>query len=95
MSEEGGGLYREGGAKGRILASMERAREKDPWKGRSEGMRCRSCVFYVPKARGDGRITTSEHEIGRCRRNAPTMRGFPAVFPQDWCGEHRIDENRI
>ena len=33
--------------------------------------------------------------IGRCRRNAPTMKGFPVVFEQDWCGEHRIDENKF
>ena len=33
--------------------------------------------------------------IGRCRANPPTMKGFPIVFEQDWCGGHRIDENKI
>lgn len=34
-------------------------------------------------------------KIGRCRRNAPTIKGWPAVFLEDWCGEHKIDENKI
>jgi len=33
--------------------------------------------------------------IGRCRRSAPTMKGFPIVFEMDWCGEHRLDENKL
>jgi hypothetical protein len=33
--------------------------------------------------------------IGRCRRHAPTMKGFPAVFMSDWCGDHKLDENKI
>lgn len=64
--------------------------EKDPWKNRSAGMRCKTCVFYVPKKSAEGVV-----EIGRCRRCAPTMKGFPAVFPHDWCGEHRIDEEKL
>jgi hypothetical protein len=49
-------------------------------------------MFYVTKA-PEGKDVVQE--LGRCRRNAPTMRGFPAVFPVDWCGEHRLDENKI
>ena len=30
--------------------------------------------------------------VGRCRRHAPTMNGFPVVFTKDWCGDHKIDE---
>jgi len=33
--------------------------------------------------------------LGRCRRNAPTMKGFPAVFQGDWCGEHKLDGSKI
>lgn len=62
---------------------------EDPWKGRSQGMRCTTCMFYVEKKSSTG------VEIGRCRRNAPTMKGYPAVFPTDWCGEHRIDEEKL
>ena len=30
--------------------------------------------------------------IGRCRRHAPVMSGFPVMFEDDWCGDHRLDE---
>jgi len=63
-------------------------RPDDPWKHRSAQMKCRTCMYYVPKE-GPG------PEIGRCRRNAPTMKGYPAVFPDDWCGEHKLDENKL
>jgi hypothetical protein len=33
--------------------------------------------------------------IGRCRRHAPTMNGYPVVYITDWCGDHRIDENKV
>lgn len=33
--------------------------------------------------------------IGRCRKHAPTMDGFPVVFPGDWCGDHKFDEEKI
>lgn len=58
----------------------------DPWAHRSEGMRCRSCMWFAPK--GDG-------ALGRCRRHAPVMSGFPAVFLDDWCGDHKLDEDKL
>ena len=64
----------------------------DPWAGRIIGMRCASCVFFVPK--GD-HVDETKGPFGRCRRNAPTMKGFPVVWGMDWCGEHRLDENKI
>lgn len=62
----------------------------DPWAHRSEGMRCKSCMWFVPTQAADG-ITN----LGRCRRHAPTGMGFPPVFVNDWCGDHRLDENRV
>lgn len=59
----------------------------DPWAHRSIGMRCSTCMRYVPKAGGA--------PVGRCRRHAPTMNGYPVVFEMDWCGDHRLDENKI
>ena len=74
---------------------------KDPWVHRSSGMRCGTCIWYVPK----NRIGTSNSdinplkdslkEIGRCRRHAPTMNGYPVVYVTDWCGDHRLDENKL
>lgn len=58
----------------------------DPWRHRAARMICASCIYFVPKA---------EPSFGRCRRHAPTISGFPAVFDSDWCGDHKLDENKI
>jgi hypothetical protein len=38
--------------------------------------------------------TTERGDLGRCRRHAPTMSGYPAVFEADWCGDHKLDEQK-
>lgn len=60
---------------------------KDNWKNRSSGMICKTCIFFALKKAG---ISES---IGRCRRHAPTMNGFPVVFTSDWCGDHKLNED--
>jgi hypothetical protein len=71
--------------------------ETDPWAYRKQGMTCSTCIWYVEKQR----IGTANSDvnplktIGRCRRHAPTMNGFVPVYPVDWCGDHRIDENKV
>ena len=52
----------------------------DNWKNRSTGMICKTCVHHCIK----------DEVLGRCRRHAPTMSGFPIVYPTDWCGDHRL-----
>ena len=82
---------------------MALAEAEDPWKHRSKEMKCRTCMFYVVKAAlskvAPAPATTYAQpvpaEVGRCRRHAPTMAGYPAVFPDDWCGDHKIDETKI
>ncbi|OEU65994.1 MAG: hypothetical protein BA863_03605 [Desulfovibrio sp. S3730MH75] len=64
--------------------------KNDPWKHRSKGTICETCIYFVPKAVGD-----KPSKIGRCRRHAPTMNGYPAVFGTDWCGDHRLDEEAV
>lgn len=64
---------------------------RDPWIHRSSQMSCRTCMWYVMKER-TGPILK---EVGRCRKHAPTMTGYPVVFSTDWCGDHKIDENKI
>jgi len=59
----------------------------DLWKHRSTGMQCQTCMWYAEKV---GTV----HGLGRCRRHAPTMGGYPVVFNSDWCGDHRLDENK-
>jgi hypothetical protein len=63
---------------------------KDAWKHRSKGMKCSTCMWYANKD-----SETGDKMFGRCRRHAPTMTGYPAVFGIDWCGDHKLDENKI
>ena len=60
----------------------------DPWAARSRNMRCTTCVFFVVKHDPD--TPQPDRVRGRCRRYAPTLSGFPIVFPDDWCGDHRL-----
>ena len=54
----------------------------DCWKGRSKEMICKTCMFFV----GKGKVSREKGMIGRCRRRAPSMNGFPVVWERDWCG---------
>jgi hypothetical protein len=67
----------------------------DPWVHRSDGMRCKTCLWFVSKQPQIMTVTVKSHEVGRCRRHAPTMGGYPVVYMTDWCGDHRIDENKV
>jgi hypothetical protein len=51
-------------------------------------------MYFVVKAK-DMPVTIGENSLGRCRRHAPTVAGWPAIFEQDWCGDHKLDENKI
>ena len=57
----------------------------DNWSGRSDNMRCKTCICYCPKLEA----------IGRCRALPPTMRGWPVVYESDWCFSHKLDETKI
>lgn len=65
----------------------------DPWKHRSAAMRCSTCMYFVPKQPHGPRPPDSK-DVGRCRRHAPTMSGYPVVFRTDWCGDHKLDEEK-
>lgn len=67
----------------------------DPWIHRSSMMKCSSCMWYVQKVKTENACKNQNNVLGRCRKHAPTMNGFPAVFPNDWCGDHKLDENKI
>ena len=64
----------------------------DPWIHRSSRMSCVTCMWYCPKAPSAGATSSS---LGRCRKHAPSMSGYPVVFPIDWCGDHKLDENAL
>jgi hypothetical protein len=63
----------------------------DEWEHRSARMRCETCMWYVAKKP----TVRTAGEIGRCRRHAPTVSGYPVVTVGDWCGDHKLDENKI
>ena len=65
----------------------------DNWKNRSSKMLCGTCMYFVEKKTNV--IQQENNFIGRCRFNAPTMKGFPVGFSSDWCGQHRLDENKL
>lgn len=67
----------------------------DNWQHRGSNMRCATCMFFVEK--GSRKPTHADPlgqdpHFGRCRRHAPTMGGFPAVYAGDFCGDHKLDE---
>lgn len=83
--------YPENQARGAIAGAVV-----DPWVHRSAGMRCRTCIWFVPKMTQSLQAIKPEAPVvGRCRRHAPTMGGYPVVYQTDWCGDHRIDENKV
>jgi len=60
---------------------------EDPWKHRADMMKCKTCMWFMEKGKAD---------FGRCRRRAPVVgEGYPAVFSNDWCGDHKIDERKL
>jgi hypothetical protein len=79
--------------------SHEEARALDLWKHRSKGMQCGTCMFFVEKKPLPQEQVPDDIKdqkvLGRCRRHAPTMSGWPAVFTHDWCGDHKLDENKL
>ena len=77
----------------------------DPWKHRSTGMTCATCMWFAEKVAIPLNETNEQAQervakdgfgmkFGRCRRHAPSMQGYPAVFGNDWCGDHKLDENK-
>jgi len=77
-----------------ISVTGGRPKMKDNWIHRSEGMRCKTCMYFVIKESSSDTLN-EKGEMGRCRRHSPTMSGFPVVFESDWCGDHKLDEEKI
>src|SRR3989304_315095 len=66
------------------------AKQADPWLHRAQSMLCQTCMYFILKPGGG-----STHEVGRCRRRAPSPEGslgWPVVMTNDWCGQHKLDE---
>lgn len=90
---KGGMVAKEMQSKPHLNPPLSKGRQgravEDNWIHRSAEMRCRTCMFFVIKGdKQDGRI-------GRCRQHAPTIKGWPVIFDSDWCGDHKLDEEKI
>ena len=83
----------------KVRAGGVEEQNQDNWVHRSTSMFCRSCMWWVEKKASSHTLldeATGERQIiGRCRRHAPSMQGFVPTFSTDWCGDHRLDENRM
>ncbi len=64
----------------------------DPWKHRVAGVKCKTCMWWVAK---ESEPADDRGRLGRCRRHAPSMTGFPATLEVDWCGDHKLDETKL
>lgn len=64
---------------------MKYEENKPMWENREEDAYCKNCVWFMSKMNG----------LGRCRRHAPTIIGFPQVFENDICGDIRLDDRKI
>lgn len=67
--------------------------QADNWQHRGARMKCQTCMFYVPKAQSF--VASVDNPIGRCREASPTLKGWPAVYPTDWCGAHKVDQDKL
>jgi hypothetical protein len=76
------------------LASGKENNMSDPWKHRSRFMTCTTCMWFIEKVTEEKKERLSP-PIGRCRRRAPTLGGYPVVFNTDWCGDHKLDEEKV
>lgn len=59
--------------------------KKDNWVAGAERHTCKFCLWFKPKTNG----------LGRCIFNAPTIKGFPAVYETDTCGQHKLDDKKL
>ncbi len=66
----------------------------DPRANRRSGLKCSTCMWFSIKVQSSPSAPASP-VFGRCQRHAPTISGYPAVFGGDWCGDHKLDENKL
>lgn len=67
----------------------------DNWEGRNRNMICGTCMYFVEKRSLLATTPEEDPRLGRCRHNAPTLDGWPVIFSTDWCGQHKLDEDKL
>lgn len=68
--------------------------EPDNWAHRNQNLRCATCMWFARKRAAPVVDREDPRPVGRCRRHAPTMSGWPVMFDTDWCGDFKLDENK-
>jgi len=66
----------------------------DNWKHRSSKMVCGTCMWFAHKLM-PYKAEPGVVSIGRCRKKAPTLNGWPVLYENDWCGDHKLDETKV
>lgn len=77
----------------------------DNWIQGHDNMLCKACMWFKEKSQSTRKLegqaakaSMQEEEppkhLGRCRKHAPTLDGWPVMFGTDWCGDHKLDENK-
>ena len=62
------------------------ASPSDRW-ANTRSFMCDTCMYFSGLKPGS--------PVGRCRRHAPSVsEGWPAVYPEDWCGDHKMGSPR-
>jgi hypothetical protein len=51
---------------------------------------CDTCMYFVCKPIKNSIFDERDEWLGRCRRHAPALGGYPVVFSNDWCGDHKL-----
>ena len=74
---------------------FEKPAPADNWADRSARMKCGTCMTWVEKHPGVDGIIPDDKRVGRCRRCAPKLEGWPVTFYTDWCGEYKLDERAL
>ena len=55
---------------------------------------CKTCKYFIEEDPVD--VERTYTIVGRCRRHAPVSGvGYPEVYPNEGCGDHKVDENRV
>ena len=68
----------------RLLENASTVQTRDNWRDRSTH-ECGTCMWFIEKA----------SILGRCRRRAPELGGWPAVYVTDFCGDHKLDAAKL
>lgn len=80
-------------ATSKTYKSLSKIENEDNWEHRSKTMRCKTCMWHVLK--NPGFKSPTKGRIGRCRKNAPTLGGWPVTWEMDWCGDHKLDSEKL